>query len=303
MPVFFFISGYYLNTRRTIPQFIANKARTLLIPYVTTCVVIILIAFCFTILKNFIEIPGNYSVAHWLKASLYAYGARIRSPYVMPAIGALWFLWALFWSTILLRVLLRLPPIARLLIVCILFILGQISIKYVQLPFSIQPAFTALLFVYLGFLLKGARDWIDLLTFEHKTFLICLLISVWIWNTQHFRGLSMVSCKFGNGIIDIVGSVGGGLVAYYVSCLVVRLMPNLSKLLSYFGRFSLILLCVHLIELNVVPIKYLCNQLLGTEIGVWCLFGIKLAFIFICTYLISRSSYGLILFGYKTSTK
>ena len=40
VPVFFFITGYFLSDRKSIKDFIKNKARTLLVPYALTCAVI-----------------------------------------------------------------------------------------------------------------------------------------------------------------------------------------------------------------------------------------------------------------------
>ena len=44
VPVFFFITGYFINTSLSVKDFIKNKTRTLLCPYIFTCLAIIILA-------------------------------------------------------------------------------------------------------------------------------------------------------------------------------------------------------------------------------------------------------------------
>ena len=43
VPIFFFITGYFTNKKRDLNGFIKNKARTLLVTYIITSIVIIII--------------------------------------------------------------------------------------------------------------------------------------------------------------------------------------------------------------------------------------------------------------------
>lgn len=43
VPIFFFITGYFTNKKRDLNGFIKNKAKTLLVPYIITSIVIIII--------------------------------------------------------------------------------------------------------------------------------------------------------------------------------------------------------------------------------------------------------------------
>lgn len=43
VPIFFFITGYFTNKKRDLNGFIKNKARTLLVPYIISSIVIIII--------------------------------------------------------------------------------------------------------------------------------------------------------------------------------------------------------------------------------------------------------------------
>ncbi len=43
VPIFFFITGYFTSTKRSLPKFTKNKIRTLLVPYAISCLAIIIL--------------------------------------------------------------------------------------------------------------------------------------------------------------------------------------------------------------------------------------------------------------------
>lgn len=43
VPIFFLITGYFINTKREMLDFIKIKFRTLIVPYIVTCIVIVII--------------------------------------------------------------------------------------------------------------------------------------------------------------------------------------------------------------------------------------------------------------------
>ena len=100
VPIFFLISGYFVDNKLKILDFIKNKAKRLLIPYYITCLVIILLAVYWALYLG--TIKGT--LIYWLKASLYAAGSPHSKPFHIDQIGAIWFLWALFWGSLFLRI-------------------------------------------------------------------------------------------------------------------------------------------------------------------------------------------------------
>ena len=51
VPIFFFITGYFMNSKCGIKDYARNKLRTLIVPYIVTCIVIIILG----TLKGFIQ--------------------------------------------------------------------------------------------------------------------------------------------------------------------------------------------------------------------------------------------------------
>lgn len=43
VPIFFFITGYFMNSKCGIKDYARNKLRTLIIPYIVTCIVIVML--------------------------------------------------------------------------------------------------------------------------------------------------------------------------------------------------------------------------------------------------------------------
>ena len=43
VPIFFFITGYFMNSKCGIKDYARNKLRTLIVPYIVTCIVIIIL--------------------------------------------------------------------------------------------------------------------------------------------------------------------------------------------------------------------------------------------------------------------
>lgn len=103
VPLFFLIAGYFASDSQSLWEVTKKKARTLLVPYCLTCIVIILLG----TLYGWHRGDAVTALRDWSFASLYGSGAYYGKPFEIKAIGAIWFLWALFWACIFMRILLR----------------------------------------------------------------------------------------------------------------------------------------------------------------------------------------------------
>lgn len=110
MPIFFLISGYFLSTRRPMGEFVRKKARGLLVPYYFTGLLICLCSIPMSLAggQDWLANAGR-----WLGGVLYGAPAIWQVPFLWPEfpsfIGALWFLLALFWASLFVRLALALP--------------------------------------------------------------------------------------------------------------------------------------------------------------------------------------------------
>ncbi len=288
VPVFFFITGYFLSDKKSIKDFIKNKARTLLVPYAVTCAVIVFTGIMIG-LRN-----GNAGdeACKWLYASVYGAGDNYQEPFYIKGIGAIWFLWATFWGSMFLRISLKFNSVFRVLFVLGLFIAGYFSRELFWFPLSIQAGACATLFMYLGYLLKCSKDRLKEIPIEVKAIGVIIAALVWLQFMINFKSFWLVHCDIGRGIIDIIGCICACAVVVFISWLAEYKRFFLVKPLALIGKYSLLVLCVHIVELTFVPWRRIADLAIsygmpdGTRLA-FLIIG-KIVFVLFITWICSR---------------
>lgn len=248
VPLFFIISGYFFKPIDA-KHLITKKAKQLLIPYIITCIAICSGSVLLCLFR------GNSFTAElksWLIASLYGAGDTWEWPFHVRAIGAIWFLWALFWGFLIANY--SLKKETGIIWAISLAYLGIISSNIIWLPLSIQAGCTASLYILLGY---GARKYGQFPIKKGPHLFISVL--VWIWSIQNFQGFWLVHNYFGNGILDFLGSLCAVYVVIYLSQCIEALSSKVSCFFKFFGTNSLYILCFHIFELNLFP-WYIIHQ-------------------------------------------
>lgn len=281
VPLFFLISGYFLDMSEDIVLFTKKAARSLLIPYYFTGLCLILIKIPIDIIHGVPkQIPKD--MFQILIRVLYASGTDTNNTIGgIASIGAIWFLYALFWAKVIVRVMLKIKWGGVALI--IIALAAYYTSLYVWLPLDIQAGATAGVFVYLGAVFK---KWRILEKFDRKIFLIGF---VTLFLEIHFEiCLYVVSNTYDYGIVSMAGSILiSGFIIAISKC--IEKVTALKKILLFYGQNTVIILCYHLIELNNAPWYRLYNQMQVLKITPMMeniyLFCVKLIFITLCTYI------------------
>lgn len=60
-------------------------------------------------------------------------------------------------------------------------------------------------------------------------------------------------CVIGRGIIDIFGCICACVIVILISKMIECKMKYIGGSLAYLGRYSLLILCVHIVELDLLP--------------------------------------------------
>ncbi|MGN0266292.1 MAG: acyltransferase family protein [Lachnospiraceae bacterium] len=249
VPIFFFITGFFTNDNLKIADFIKKKARTLLVPYFITCFVIIFIA----TVQGAISGDAVSALKSWCYAAIYGSGNSYSKPFYIKSIGAIWFLWAAFWGSIFLRISFVLNKWMRFIFVIALFGAGYFSRSLFWFPLSIQAGACAVLFMYMGYLVRENKDILKEVSMEAKIFGVVFAFVTWIYFIKDFQSFWLVYCNVGRGIVDIFGCVCACSIIMLLSKFIDSKIEFAGKLLAYFGRYSLLVLCVHIVELNLFP--------------------------------------------------
>jgi fucose 4-O-acetylase-like acetyltransferase len=252
MPLFFLISGYFYKYSKN-KDFISKKAKQLLIPYLFTGICIIILDFA----KKFAEhlISGTKIILDYDILTL-LYGSGYKTIEIfginIGAIGAIWFLLALFEALVIINITnnIKFQPI----IIVAIATVGYYSAKYIWLPFSIQAGMLASLFVYIGMLVKKLNLSEKMNEKHINTILTLIAFSIWglgiIFNVK----ISMVQNVLSHGIISIIVAICGTYSVIQISKLIENIhIFKTDKLLKIIGENTLIILCFHLIELNIFP--------------------------------------------------
>lgn len=247
VPLFFVVAGYFLSDKHRLRAFVAAKAFRLLVPYVLTAGVIVAVAALLQATRGSTW-PSVYAQPiDALFAAAYGCGSwLVPTPAHIAPIGALWFLPALFIALVVCRLLLQLKhgllltiPIAA---VCL------VSARALWLPFSIQSAGVATLFVAAGYWLKG-RSFLEKKPGPVLLLVCaCVFVIAGIYNL-HLSFASLIS--LGNIAFSLVIALSSSVLVLFASRLVDDRVKPLSRVLAWFGRSSLVVLCAHALLLDV----------------------------------------------------
>lgn len=255
VPIFFVLSGY-LTRKKDVSRTAKNGIKTLIIPYIATTVVMFLIS----LISVRRHVPGMITTDHWyhyLVAGLYGIGSPTHQSIIhnanIPAIGAIWFLLAMYFGNIIYQLIRKLSDrYSKLASTIILIIFGILFAvfgfwisHFVQLPWSIGPAFISIIFYVSGYLFK---TW-NLMTINVKNTLFSL-VGLILWVVAAFKGPFWFNTGFATQpFLDIIGAIGG---SYFLMYIFKILDAKISlSFLARLGRLALITLSFHIICLNL----------------------------------------------------
>ena len=134
-----------------------------------------------------------------------------------------------------------------------LFAVGYFSRRIFWFPFSIQAGACATMFIYMGYLWRGAKTKISELPKEAKIFSVLFALLTWISFIKNFQSFRLVHCDIGRGIIDIFGCICSCVIVILISKIIECRTKYIGGSLVYLGRYSLLILCVHIVELDLLP--------------------------------------------------
>lgn len=258
VPIFFVLSGYLYR-----PQKVKKQCKklffNLLVPYIGTSLIILLISIILNLTGPFEYIKSYGSLGTVLSAGFFGMGSSVHligTQYVMTAIGAIWFLFALFWDSIFFNVLMK--SLVRVkgsfilvgAISTIIMAFGFVSVVPGYLPWSINAAFIGLFFMWIGQLFRR----INLLSQNRIEKLILVIIGSYLWilselTNTHFGLNIAISNK---PLISILSACGASLVIIIVFDSVERVFNGrVLSYLSLYGKYSLAVLSMHIIDVDL----------------------------------------------------
>ena len=261
MPMFFIVAGYFSKSFSEVLSLgdtIQHYAKRLLLPYLVTMVAICL----WILLKACLGVVSWDEVLTRIVSILWADVNSLHLPFGKTGIGVVWFLFALFWTKVLLLIITKWEK--WVLPISVVISLGALLLHKV-FPYSIwciSIACVCLPFVAFGWWIRR----------HNLPWYIwgCLVIG---WGLALlFSNLDLYTYTLNCYPIDVLGGIGGSFVLYLLSKCVVKIQGTLVlKCLQYLGGISLAIMCVHDFEIA----SHLGNHLraaIGWDMPIWGLY-------------------------------
>ena len=258
VPIFFVLSGY-LYRDKPFFKILKGGFVNLLCPYIFTALIMILLSLLrswkdFQYLNLFAGGPKEA-----IKAALYGSGTSLLKPFQIPAIGAIWFLLAMFIGNQLYALIMKLKVNDAIkTCMCVLFtVIGFEIAKFILLPWSFNAALVSLIFYHTGYLIRKYN-------LIEKAPRHCGLLVLAVWIIDAAKGPFYMNIAYAaNPLMAVLGGISGSytlmLSAKWVST---KSFWGLSGIEKY-GELSLIALAIHIIELNCLADFDVISKILG----------------------------------------
>ncbi|MBT1143106.1 acyltransferase family protein [Lactiplantibacillus argentoratensis] len=250
MPIFFILTGYLYKKKRYVDE-LRSTSRNLLLPYYFTGLIMVVVYLLATTSDGSRVLSAGFvpTLNDLISALLYGAGVQPLLPFSVTifACGMIWFLIAMAISLQIFNFTMRKTEnlkqrmVLRLLIFSSCAVIAKIVVNYWLLPLSLNAALFALIFMYIGYLMKQSNVLSDL-----KFWLILASLAMWILvaNTQ---SLNMSSVKTDDTLLAIIGASSGSIVIFKISQILEK--TNLIKVpLRIIGQYSIIFFCFHNID-------------------------------------------------------
>jgi fucose 4-O-acetylase-like acetyltransferase len=276
VPLFFIISGYFLRMDNSV-DFLKKKSRQLIKPYIITSVLICLFDLAFRSAAKII-LGIQFSAAdiakRWALSMLYGSGTRTDFFNLqIPSIGTLWFLLALLWALLITNYIGSKKH--GIIWIILIAVAGILTSRYTWLMWSVQAGAVAAVFILLGWYARQ-KEWNTLIVnrpIVNTVSFVLLCFSIFL---SYYKGegvMALVQCRFPRGIIDFIGAVNGSVLVLNISKWISEHSDKIKKLLCIMGKYSLIVLCAHSIELNAFPWGTI-EGMIGENMVIKCLYFI-----------------------------
>lgn len=234
--MFFMASGFWLRKRK-LETGVRLAAKQLLTPYAVTLGIILAVGFLHRLLT------GN------LQNFLDAFLLPVLKRGAGPRTGALWFLVATFWTWCMYYALMRLKDArVRLALVVVGAVVGSGLLPLHDFTYLIPQSLLMLPYIYSGYLIreKGLFD-------KQMPAWLLVVMSVPALIIAAFGKIDVIVDVADFGILNIAAQLLFGFVLLYLTMLINAKQWKWTEWIMEIGRHSLWVLCIHSIEMSVIP--------------------------------------------------
>ncbi len=262
MPLFFFITGYFLKIRPLNKEMLLSLKR-LIVPYIFSSVCVLVIIVIRNCLKN-AWFDTSY-IKGFVVKFLLGFKGDSAPDWIDGTIMTFWFVWAMFWGRCMVVVLIG--KIRSMKVLCVLFIilglLGNFLGENYFIPYCIPLGLSAAGFIYVGYLLNQYKLLESINAIKFFPFLgICWLYSWWQ------GGIDIALFWYPSGyVFGLLGALGAFFAMFKLANVFYCKDSLFCNVIHFWGRYSLVVYCVHAMDENLnnwsfftancyIPIEY-----------------------------------------------
>ena len=261
MPLFFLVAGYFFRPQ-SVAEAWKKNFRTLLIPYLLTATAM------FVLCAGYSALGRDRNITNAFVAVFVGAGSRGVPVWGEYTIGAIWFLPAMFWCRIIYNhISIRISDKYKCGgVILALSVLGTYMGNHIYIPTNLLQGAGAMLFFWTGHQIAGSGIPKRMSRMEIMVGILLLLASLYSSYEGGGRDvpLSMVRCHYSYYPVNVLAALFCVHGIYIFSVYMLR-WKRISDLLGYWGRISLLILCVHIIDLDYGFIDNVCVRLLGAD--------------------------------------
>ena len=282
MPIFFFVSGYFFNTKDNFKSFFLHQLKTIMVPYTLFVLLCQPLHYIYT---------GEWSLSYFVLSFFTSNRNRI------DVAGAFWFLLCLFSAKILFYAIIRFAKgIWTSVTVFTLTIMS--NYMRVKLPLCLDSAFSMLLVMYVGYLLSTYKE--KKLVKRVMNLPIAATIPLLVINGILIMLNEPVNIRcnyFGNVPLFWI-NVSIAILCYYslaqtISKVSYRVFQWIKNVLTFFGRESIVALVTNELIIGVIDLAFaiinLNKSVLGTTFYSFIVLTLTLITIAILAYIIENT--------------
>mgnify|MGYP004612664193 CR=1 FL=1 len=235
MPMFFLISGFLYHRPNILKKSIYNKVKSLLIPYVFFAFIHLTIMY----IKNLL-FGGTVKNLH-----LYIYHILIINTEGLPICGAIWFLTALFFATIMFIVIDTYIPKTVIKVICVLISVYMgliIPNKGIRLPLALDVSLVGVGLLFIG---KTLRSIYEKIRIQKNCLLAVFGILGMVFGSIIINFNSIVNMRLGVYGIVVFFFINAVImtISLYLLCFMMSSKKNfIINELSFIGQYSVVYL-------------------------------------------------------------
>lgn len=285
--MFFLLSGYTFKKKNLDIEYVNHKFSRLMVPYFYTCIAIIIM----DIINSYVY-SNDGSIAtitnimsRDLLRSFFASGAytSFGAIDIGTRIGAIWFLPAMFFAMVIFQGLLQVvhDKLKLCLATVSIALIGFVSARFIWLPFSIQAGMMATFFIWIGFEVRESCILEKFKWYHYLTAQVIFFVGI----VDNYSRVDFVVADANDLVLSTLVGLCGCMIVYLIAT-----HMDWSILISYVGKNSLCVLCVHLFALETLGI-YVEKQLdmlgLSGNPRAWILIILEMIIAIIGTFVIN----------------